>query len=279
MESGVMSTHEEFDGRVIRTMDYTRRGSEDLPENCLESNNPTCAMDINGQGTHVAGTIAARNYGVAPEATVYALKVGENWTGQTSWLDEALDYVSHETYLGVKRPAVLYIGFHPDEYSDAIRDAIEECVSRGVVVLTESGSREEPINAALVQPANMPSVITVGSTGNFDENWNFFPDALSWYSNFGPSVDIWAPGIDIYTTHIWNDKAIGWYDGTCQAAAHAVGVAALILELKPHKNTSEIREDMISAALPGVITGFENNESNLLLQVPVQGLGSTRPDA
>ncbi|KAH7010776.1 peptidase S8/S53 domain-containing protein, partial [Microdochium trichocladiopsis] len=167
-------------------------------------------QDVHGHGTHVAGTIASRAYGVAKQANVVAVKVFSDVTGfaQTSDIIKALEWVVGDVDLHrIKGRAVvnLSLGGGP---SAALDGAVASTVRRGVVVCS---------------PAREPLAITVGAT---DINDVFAP-----FSNFGKMIDIVGPGVDILSCWKDNPTAIKRISGTSMGntTPHIAGVACCLL--------------------------------------------------
>merc|ERR1712194_692444 len=87
-DTGVRTTHQDFEGRAIPYIDCAKSGP------CTACNgNVNCAKDANGHGTHCAGTIGGKKYGVAKRVAIYGTKV-LNPSGWTSWIMNSLDWVA-----------------------------------------------------------------------------------------------------------------------------------------------------------------------------------------
>merc|ERR1719195_1888965 len=141
------------------------------------SSNTHCANDRQGHGTHCAGTAAGVNYGVAPGATVKAVKVlSDQGSGQWSWSYYALDWLATNP----ARPAVASMSLGGTGNQQAMAEAVRSAVNAGVVVVVAAGN--ENTDACNFSPAFVPSAITVGSTDSMD--------VRSYFSNFGSCVDI-----------------------------------------------------------------------------------------
>jgi len=182
----------------------------------------TNPLDDNGHGTHAAGTIAATVdgagvKGVAPEASLYALKVlGRDGSGSYSNIIAALDWcVRHNM-----RIASMSLGAPSN--SVALRDACAAAYKAGVLLVAaagNSGTIKAGQTTAVEYPARYGTVMAVAAV----DQYNSHP---SW-SSMGPQVEISAPGVGIVS-----DKLGGGLitmDGTSMACPHVSGVAALLI--------------------------------------------------
>ncbi|WP_255194399.1 S8 family serine peptidase [Natronobeatus ordinarius] len=173
--------------------------------------------DDNDHGTHVAGTAAAAMNGtgvkgVAPDATLHAVKVLD-CCGSGSFDDTAAGIVwatdqGHE---------VINMSLGGPE-SEVIDDAVEYAASQGVVLVAAAGNDGECTDC-VGHPAAHPEVIAVSAT---DEN-----DELASLSSQGPEVDIAAPG-DAVRSSIPRDE-YAKISGTSMAAPHVAGAAASVI--------------------------------------------------
>ena len=177
--------------------------------------------DCNGHGTHVAGTIGARDdaagvVGVAPGIRLHAIKV-LNCAGSGSWSDviSGINYVAATT----ARPAVANMSLGGPQ-NKAVDDAVKGAVARGVFFGVAAGN--DGGDACGHSPAaagTTSGVDTVAATDSSDTE-------ASW-SNYGNCVDIWAPGVSIYSTY--KSGSYATLSGTSMATPHVVGGAALYL--------------------------------------------------
>jgi subtilisin family serine protease len=177
--------------------------------------------DCDGHGTHMAGIAGARDnadgvVGVAPGVKVHGIKVLDcNGRGTDVNAIAGVDWVVR--YGG--RPSVITMSFG-GPISRAFDDAVKRAVDAGFVVITAAGNDHK--NACNISPAHMGAldgVITVGATTKRDGRASF--------SNFGPCVDMYAPGVRILSYFLNGNLA--WATGTSASAPHVAGVAALYL--------------------------------------------------
>lgn len=199
---------------------------EDLQENIGEGNaiipcQGECEEewdDDEGHGTHVAGTIAALDneigvLGVAPETTLHAVKVLDaGGAGTPSTIADGLVWAAQQGYdianmsLGSASPSV------------TLQLAIEFAHEQGTLLVGAAG------NDGISQvnfPAAYEEVIAVSATTPDDE--------LAWFSNFGPEIELAAPGVDVLSTLPGDNYAE--FSGTSMATPHVSGTGALLMAL------------------------------------------------
>ncbi|AHM59789.1 peptidase s8 and s53 subtilisin kexin sedolisin [Flammeovirgaceae bacterium 311] len=175
--------------------------------------------DGNGHGTHVAGTIAAKDnsigvVGVAYNATVVPIKVLDSrGSGSYSGVIAGVDFVAANGKSG--DVANMSLG---GPVSDALDLAVVNAAAKGVKFVLAAGNETDNANNHSPARANGTNVYTI-SAMNSDNRWASF-------SNFGnPPVDYCAPGVSINST--WKDGGYNTISGTSMAAPHAAGVLLL----------------------------------------------------
>jgi subtilisin family serine protease len=178
------------------------------------------ALDDNGHGTHVAGTIAEiagnglAESGVAPEAMILPVKVLDS-TGSGSDADVAAGIV----WAADHGARVVNLSLGGPESSAVLADGVAYARSKGVLIVAAAGND----GGAVGVPARLAGVIAVGAVG---------PDHVrAPFSAGGSALDLVAPGVDILQQTL--DGAGGYADrswsGTSMASPHVAGVAALAL--------------------------------------------------
>ncbi|MDP1721386.1 MAG: S8 family peptidase [Candidatus Nanopelagicaceae bacterium] len=239
VDTGVLSTHTDFGGRVAS-------GYSSI--NDLVNTTEDC----NGHGTHVAGTIAGATYGVAKEATIVPVRVLDcQGSGSTSTVVAGLDWVVADHTSG---PAVanMSLGGRPSRALDA---AVVRVFDDGVTIVVAAGNAHT--NACTASPARVAQAITVGATNA--------TDTRAPYSNFGQCVDLFAPGSYITSDWITSTTATNTISGTSMATPHVTGVAALLLSRTPTLTPSAVASAIASSATVGVIADVGPRSPNLLL--------------
>ena len=179
--------------------------------------------DCDGHGTHVAGTVAARDdagdvVGAAPGAPLTGVKVlGCNGSGWTSNIIKGIDWVTKNA----KKPAVANISLG-GRASKALDDAVRRSASKGIFYAVAAGNAGA--DACTESPARAGAgtdngIATVAATD--------YRDQEAYFSNYGKCVDLWAPGVDIPSTQLGGGTTT--MSGTSMASPHVGGTAALYL--------------------------------------------------
>lgn len=239
-DTGVRSDHVEFGGRVVGG--FSSIAAEPTPE------------DVNGHGTHVAGTVGGSTYGVAKGVTIIPVKVLDaTGSGTNAGVIAGLDWAAanHTT-----RPAVGNMSLGGG-ISTALDDAVRRCITDGIVMSVAAGNSN--LDASTASPARVQQAITVGSTTN--------TDAKSSFSNYGTLVDIHAPGSSITSAYFTSSTATAVLSGTSMATPHVTGAAALYLEYAPNSTPSQVEAALKQFSAVGRITGLPAGTVNNLLQI------------
>ena len=241
------------------------------------SGDPSAWRDRYGHGTHVAGIVGALDnhigvVGVAPGARVWAVKV---------FNDEGLGYLS--TYVcgidwmmslrdpsDASRPRIEvanmsfanWLPFQDDrdcgrQNGDVLHQAICAAVADGTTMVTSAGN--DSANAALRKPSAFNEVITVSALADFDGKpggkgrqasicpW-YSPDqddTFGDFSNWGPDVDIIAPGKCILSTY--KNGLYSWETGTSMSSPTVAGAAALVYAAHPGVRPGQVRQALLAA--------------------------------
>jgi len=251
IDTGVRITHTTFGGRASYGRDTV--------------DNDNVAQDGNGHGTHVSGTIAGNQYGVAKGAQIVAVRVLNNsGSGTTAGVVAGIDWVTANAI----KPAVanMSLGGGADATLDT---AVTNSINSGVTYAIAAGNGDalgRPLNACTQSPARVPAAITVGAT---QQN-----DAKASFSNIGTCLDIFAPGVGI--TSSWNssDSATNTISGTSMATPHVAGAAALILAGNTSFSPQQVRDTMVNNATTGAVGSPGTGSPNRLL---FTGTGGTTP--
>lgn len=194
------------------------------------------ASDDHGHGTHVAGTIAQTTHnrlgvgGVAFRASIMPLKVlSARGSGSMAGIAQAIRYAADHG------ASVINMSLGGPFPVGVIANAVKYARDKGVTVVAAAGNDGR---GRVSYPARYPGVVAVAAT-QFDESTTF-------YSNWGPQIDVAAPGGNVRVDQNGDGKPDGvlqntvvpgnvgttdylWFMGTSMASPHAAGVAALIV--------------------------------------------------
>jgi serine protease len=251
-DTGIRATHQDFGGRAISALDMS---SGSLKE-CNGALN--CGADAQGHGTHCAGTVGGRTFGVAPGAWLHSVKVlSDSGSGSWSWSYSALDWLATSG----ERPAVASMSLGGSGTQNAMKEAVDTAVAAGVTVVVAGGNDNS--DACGFSPAFVPKAITVGSTTS--------TDARSYFSNYGSCTDIWAPGSDITSAAFDSDTGSKTMSGTSMACPHVSGGSALLLESSPELLSADIISTLLDNAISNAITDLKPGDVNKLLYVGAGG--------
>ncbi|WP_073001627.1 S8 family serine peptidase [Mariniphaga anaerophila] len=230
------------------------------------------ADDDNGHGSHVAGTIAAKNndigvIGVAAGATVVAVKVlDRRGDGYYSWIIGGIDYVAANGSAG--DVANMSLG---GSYDKALNDAVIAAAQAGIKFSLAAGNEGTDANTKSPASANHQNIYTISA---MDSNDNF-----AYFSNYSnPPVDYCQPGVSIYSCY--RRGGYTTMSGTSMAAPHMAG----LLLLGQTKTDGYVNGDPDGSADPilvysGTVTPPENKAPTANFTFQANNLTVTFTDA
>ncbi len=205
--------------------------------------------DDHYHGTHVAGTIGALDnglgvVGVAPGARIWAVKVlSASGSGYESQIVAGIDWVAaHASTIEVANMSLGGSGFSQAEY-----DAIQGAVNAGVAFAVAAGNDDADANS--YSPGGFDNVLSVSALADFDGIPGALgsptcrtdqDDTLADFSNWGPEVDISAPGVCILSTYPIEQGTYGTISGTSMASPHAAGALALLASMNNPANATDV---------------------------------------
>lgn len=203
-------------------------------------------FDENGHGTSVAGIIGATGNnkkgiaGLAFGCQIMPLRAGTS----LGFLEED-DVASAIVYAVDNGARIINMSFGDDVASPLLRDVIQYAVNQNCVLVASAGnSASDQIHF----PSGFPETISVGASS---EN-----DNLAGFSNFGSSVDLVAPGVNILTTKLGN--SYGDFSGTSASAPLVSALAALILSKTPELSPESVKGLLTSSSDDLGSSGWDN---------------------
>ena len=256
IDTGINVNHVDFEGRASWGKTIPQ-GDEDI--------------DGNGHGTHCAGTVAGKRYGVAKKANVVAVKVlRSNGSGTMS---DVLKGVEWAAAAHLKAVAEAKKSNKPFKGSTAnmslgggksvsLDKAVDAAVRAGIHFAVAAGN--DNADACNYSPAASVNAITVGASTLGDDR--------AYFSNHGKCTDIFAPGLNILSTWIGSKYATNTISGTSMASPHICGLLTYALSLQPVAKSgfstplepAKLKKKMISLGSTGKLTDLPAHTPNIL---------------
>jgi subtilisin family serine protease len=181
----------------------------------------TSVNDVDGHGTHTAGTAAGRNIaadiGVAPESSLYVAKILGD-TGETTvpTIMKGIEWAI-ENKVDIISMSLGGDGDIPMNFAKTISTAI----SNGIIIVVAAGN-SGPYRNTVAEPGNFTPCVTVGA---------ICPNlVIAPFSSRGSQIDIVAPGVDVISSYKGSNKSLVAMSGTSMATPFVAGVAALFIQ-------------------------------------------------
>jgi len=228
LDSGISASHE----------DLNVAGGESFVDG-----EPDPYNDGNGHGTHVAGTVAGLDntlgvLGVAPEASLYAVKVlGSDGSGTYSGIAKGVEWAIDNDI------DVVNMSLGGSQGSTTLEQAMSNAYNSGVLLVAAAGNEGsfgKSKRNTIGYPAKYSTVMAVGAV---DSNL----DRAS-FSSVGSELEVMAPGVNILSS-VPGDSYDS-YNGTSMASPHVAGAAALILANDSSLTNADVRSLLNDTATP-----------------------------
>jgi subtilisin family serine protease len=228
IDTGVDYNHSDLAGNIwVNTREIAGNGIDDDGNGYVDDihgwnfvDNNNTPLDFNGHGTHVAGTIAARNNGVGVTGVAHNAKIMAIQAISASGTGDALQVASGIRYAADNGARVINLSIGGIG-TTAIRDAVEYATKKGAVVVMAAGNSS---GAEPTSPANLANLwgIAVGAIDSQNKFASFSDRAGATGVNY-----VVAPGVNILSLGLNNTYRGS--SGTSMATPHIAGVAALML--------------------------------------------------
>ena len=225
IDTGVDLDHPDLNDKIVPGWDYV--------------NDDSLAQDDHGHGTHVAGIAAAETNnlqgvaGVSWGARIMPLKVlNREGNGYYSDVAQGVLYACNH---GAK---IINLSLGGSEPSSTLEDALEQAYAQGCFIVSAAGNDG---HMGVDYPAMYPEAIAVAATDRYDQR--------AYFSDYGPEIELAAPGVDIYST-LWKpgEHTYGWKQGTSMSTPHVAGLAAIMWSVCPGMTNADLRSVMEDTA-------------------------------
>lgn len=207
IDTGVFVEHPEFEGRAELGPNF----SEDFRN-----------VDYVGHGTHVAGIVGSKTFGVAKQVKIHSVKVlDQEGQGSLSSVIAGLEYAVNHMRENGNGPSIANLSLGAVK-SQILDSAIRAAYQAGLVIVVAAGNNN--MDACKTSPASSPYAITVGAINDYNDN-------IAHFSNFGKCVDIFAGGIDVQSLSSFQHSTdtIQVLSGTSMASPIVAGLSAILL--------------------------------------------------
>ncbi|KAL5376906.1 hypothetical protein DPSP01_010172 [Paraphaeosphaeria sporulosa] len=251
-DTGIRLSHTEFEGRA-------RFGVNGI----TNSTNPSGASkDDDGHGTHCAATVVGKTFGVAKKASVVDVKVFDGATGSTSAILTGIQWaVSDVLARNAASTSVFSMSLSAETTSTLLDDAVKAAYDVGILSIVAAGNENAPI--APLTPARLPEAFTVGMTQANRARVNIITDIYG--SNYGPEMDVFAPGRDIVSASHLSNTGTATKTGTSMATPLVAGLVCYLRALEGGLATpDQVTSRVLELALKGVV-GDPRGSPNLLI--------------
>jgi subtilisin family serine protease len=264
LDSGADTDHPDLADSISGQECFLSGSGSPCPNGTTRQSGPGAAEDDLGHGTNVTGIVTSNgvvsSQGVAPGANVLLYKVlNSSNAGLFSDWDAALnDIIAHHPEVRVVNMSLVSFTTFSGacgSFDPTTASAFSTLNAAGVAVFVSSGNNAA--KSSMTYPACVPGAISVGAV--YDRNFassTFFGctdtpatmDAPTCWSNSTSNLDLLAPGSSIVSDGLGGGTSS--YTGTSQAAPHAAGAAALMLQQAPALTPDQLKTDLKNTGVP-----------------------------
>jgi cerevisin len=243
IDTGIDIDHPEFEGRATWLANFV--DSDDT--------------DCQSHGTHCAGLIGSKTYGVCKDANLFAVKVLDcGGSGSTSSVISGINYafrrhLEQDKISNGKVRSIVSMSLGGG-FSYALNKAVLATTTNDHFYFAAAAGNENS-DSCKTSPASVKEIFTVMAS---DRN-----DNRAWFSNWGKCADIYSPGVEITSTIPDGKTAV--YSGTSMACPVLVGVLTHYINMYPELNMKELKQKVLADSTKDTIIGSKKQTNNLLV--------------
>ncbi|WP_374055166.1 S8 family serine peptidase [Rossellomorea sp. FM04394] len=223
VDSGVDLKHPELRSRLVEGKNFI---NEEEPP-----------VDRSGHGTHVAGLVGAvtnNKMGIASAAEKVKLMPVKVFEGKTTYMSTVIQGIRYAADNGAD---IINLSLGSYSNMQALEDAIDYAVDKGALVVGAAGNDDEH---AVLYPATYSNVLAVGSVDSATLT-------RSTFSNYGETVDVSAPGTNIFSTWMDGYQAL---DGTSMSTAIVSSVSSMVKQQYPFLKGMQVKDALENSTTP-----------------------------
>ena len=242
VDTGIAADHQDFGGRVAGGANFVGGDRSNWD-------------DCDGHGTHVAGTVGGRRFGVAKAVNLFAVRVLDcSGAGSLAGILDGLDWIQQNS----SGPSVVNMSLGAPS-NRSLDDAVTAMAQQGIVMVAAAGN--ENALACNSSPASSRPALTVAAS---DRN-----DRRATFSNFGGCVDLFAPGVGIVSASHLGTTGSSTLSGTSMAAPHVAGAAAAYWGARRGASAPQVVDALLSQASTNRVSDAAGSPNRLLRTTPV----------
>lgn len=243
IDTGIDVTHDEFEGRATWLANFADQ------EN----------TDCHSHGTHCAGLVGSKSYGVCKDAKLFAVKVLDcRGSGSTSSVIQGIEFAykrhleeSKKSNKTIKSIVSMSLG---GGKSFALNKAVKATLKNDNFYFAAAAGNENN-DACNTSPAGVKEIFTVMAS---DRN-----DNRAYFSNYGKCADIYSPGVNILSTVPGGKRDV--YSGSSMSGPILVGVLNHYIDLHDDLNMKSLKQLVLEKSSKNQITNNPKNTNNMLI--------------